>query len=397
MKVLLAHNHYQQQGGEDQVFAEEGRLLEENGHTVIRYTAHNDLVKIMGPAALARSTLWNRNAYYELRNLIRFERPQVMHCHNTFPLISPAAYYAAQSEGLPVVQTLHNYRLLCPNALFFRNGRPCEDCLGAIASWPGIFHSCYRGDRLASGIVAAMLSIHRGLGTWNRKVKIYIALTEFAKKKFIQGGIPECKIMVKPNFVAHDPGVGDGRGKYAIFVGRLSEEKGIDRLLTAWPRVGKELTLQIVGDGPLASKVANVAETEPSVVWLGHQPTSKVYDLIGSAMFLICPSEWYETFGLVVIEAFAKGTPVLTSKIGALAELVENGRTGLHFNPGDLDDMVEKIKWAISNQDQLKKMRRNARTEFEHRYTRVRNYETLMKIYRAASSRSQFPLTNTPN
>lgn len=397
MKILFAHNYYQQQGGEDRVFAEEGRLLEENGHTVIRYTLDNDLVKIMGRAALAQSTLWNRNTYYQLRNLIRNERPQVVHFHNTFPLISPAAYYAAQSEGLPVVQTLHNYRLLCPNALFFRKGRPCEDCLGAIVPWPGILHSCYRGDRLASGVVATMLSIHRALGTWSRKVQVYIALTEFAKNKFIQGGIPKCKIMVKPNFVAQDLSVGDGLGKYAIFVGRLSQEKGIERLLTAWPHVGKKLTLQIVGDGPLASKVATVAETEPSVVWLGHQPTSKVYDLIGSAMFLICPSEWYETFGLVVIEAFAKGTPVLTSKIGALAELVEDGRTGLHFNPGDLDDMVKKIEWVISNQDQLKKMRRNARTAFEDRYTRARNYEILMKIYQTASSRSQLPLTDTPN
>jgi glycosyltransferase involved in cell wall biosynthesis len=211
MRVLLLHNHYQQPGGEDQVFAAERDLLEAHGHRVLQYTTHNDQLADMGRAGLVKAAVWNGAVYRELRALIRKEKLQVAHFHNTFVLISPAAYYAAQAEGVPVIQTLHNYRLLCPNALFFREGRVCEDCLGKTFPWPGIAHACYRESRPASGTVAAMLTTHRALGTWKRAVDLYIALTGFAREKFIEGGLPSEKIVVKPNFVHPDPGAGEGR------------------------------------------------------------------------------------------------------------------------------------------------------------------------------------------
>src|SRR5918995_7060232 len=294
MKILLAHNEYQQPGGEDQVFAAEAALLESHGHRVLRYRVHNDQVAGMDPVTLAGSTVWNRSTHRELRTLIRQERPQVAHFHNTLPLISPAGYYAAKAEGVPVVQTLHNYRLLCPNALFFRDGGVCEDCMGKAITWPGVVHKCYRGSRAASGLVTTMLATHRALRTWTNKVDVYIALTEFARRKFIEGGLPVERITVKPNFVDPDPGPGTSGEGHALFVGRLSPEKGVDTLLAAWERLKGSAPLKIVGDGPLREQVVAAANRHPRVVYLGHRPTEEVYALMKEASMLIFPSGWYE-------------------------------------------------------------------------------------------------------
>lgn len=385
MKVLLVHNHYQQPGGEDQVFTDETALLRAQDHKVFCYTASNDRIEGMSPLALAGATLWHQPIWRELRTLVRRERPHVAHFHNTFPLISPAAYYAVKAEGLPVVQTLHNYRLLCPNALFFREGRICEDCLGKFVPWPGLIHTCYRRSRAASGATVTMLGVHRALGTWTRTVDMYVALTEFARRKFIQGGLPAEKIMVKSNFVYPDPGPGEGRGGYVLYVGRLSPEKGIDTMLAAWERLGAKVPLRIVGDGPLAPRVAEAARRVPGVEWLGRMPVREVYDLMGAATTLIFPSEWYETFGRVAIEAYAKGTPVIASQLGAVAEVVDDGRTGLYFRPGDPEDLAAKMEWALTHPKELGRMRREARTEFELKYTAQRNYHRLMEIYQLAA------------
>jgi glycosyltransferase involved in cell wall biosynthesis len=385
--IFIVHEYYQQPGGEDQVFAAESDLLEASGHRVIRYTDHNDRVKDVGSLALARATVWNGTAYRTLRKLFREEAPQIVHFHNTFPLISPAAYYAARAEGVPVVQTLHNYRLFCTNSLFFRDGHVCEDCFGRTLPWPGVIHSCYRGSPAASGTVAAMLAAHRALRTWTKMVDMYIALTEFAREKFIQGGLPVEKVAVKPHFVHPDPGPGEGRGGYALFVGRLSPEKGSKTLLSAWEHLGGRLPLKIVGDGPLAPQTAAAVRQVPEVKWLGQLPLEEVYKLMGEAAFLVFPSEWYETFGRVAIEAFARGTPVVASKIGAIAELVEHGRTGLHFRPGDSNDLAAQVEWALKHPAELKQMRKEARADFTAKYTAGRNYESLMEIYQAAAER----------
>jgi glycosyltransferase involved in cell wall biosynthesis len=391
MKILAVHNRYQRPGGEDQVFVDETTLLETRNHRVLRYEVHNDQVKQANRLALAKDTVWNTSAYRELGALIRRERPQVVHFHNTLPLVSPAGYYAARAEGVPVIQTLHNYRLLCPVALFFRDGRVCEDCMGKAVPWPGVVHRCYRGSRTASGVIATMLTVHRALRTWTEMVDVYVALTEFARNKFIEGGLPAGKIVVKPNFVAPDPGRGQGGGGYALFVGRLAPEKGTETMLAAWDRLGTRIPLKIVGDGPLRDQVVEAAARQSNVEWLGHRPVEDVHALMGKADMLIFPSQWYETFGRVAAEAFAAGTPVIAANIGAVAELVEHGRTGLKFRPGDPDDLVTQLEWALSHSAELRRMREEVRAEFEAKYTAERNYRALMEIYEAALERKKVP------
>jgi glycosyltransferase involved in cell wall biosynthesis len=384
VRVLVVHNYYQQPGGEDQVFAAEAHLLELHGHEVARYELHNDQIAELSCLRLGAATVWNGSSYRNLRDIVRIWRPDVVHFHNTFPLISPAAYYAAKADLLPVVQTLHNYRLLCPAATFYRNGGACEDCLGKFAPYSGIIHACYRGSRAATGAVAAMLTVHRTLGTWNRQVDVYVALSAFASSKFVEGGLPPQKIAVKPNFLHPDPGAGDGRGRFALFVGRLTSEKGLRTLIESWRQVTPRLPLKIVGDGPLADSVSQAARDIPGLEWLGRQPQYKVMELMKAAVILIVPSVWYECFPMIVVEALASGLPVIASNIGSLSSIIENGRTGLHFDPGNADDLARKVTWALDNPNEITRMRRNARSEYKSKYCADRNYSMLVDIYRRA-------------
>ncbi|NJO62455.1 MAG: glycosyltransferase family 4 protein [Richelia sp. RM2_1_2] len=385
MRILAIHNRYQIRGGEDECYEAEVSLLREMGQQVEVYEASNDRVAKLGKLRLAADTVWSGEAYQTIEHQLQKYRPDVVHVHNFFPLISPSVYYAAKRAGIPVVQTLHNYRLLCPNALFFRDGKVCEDCLGQIIPYPGVIHGCYRENKVASAGVATMLGVHRTMKTWTKMVDLYITLTEFARQKFIAGGIPAEKIVVKPNFVRPEPEVGNGSGGYALFVGRLSVEKGLDTLLAAWEHLDNQIPLKIVGDGPLADQVVAATKRLPLVEWLGRKPMAQVHELMGEAKFLVFPSKWYETFGRVAIEAFAKGTPVIAANIGAIAELVDSGRTGLHFRPGDAADLADKVKWVLANPEKLAQMRQEARLEFEAKYTADQNYQQLMEIYQQVS------------
>jgi len=381
MRILTIHNRYQIRGGEDECHEAEVSLLREMGHQVEVYEESNDHVAALGNLDLSAKTIYSQAAYQTVRRRLT-ERPcDVVHVQNFFPIISPSVYYAAKAEGVPVVQTLHNYRLLCPNALFFRDGHVCEDCLGKFIPYPAILHSCYRESQVASGGVATMLTVHRAMSTWTKMIDLYIALTEFARQKFIAGGLPAEKIMVKPNFVSPDPGFDNGCGGYALFVGRLSVEKGLDTLLAAWENLGTQIPLKIVGDGPLADQVEAATKRLSHVEWLGRRPMAQVHALMGEAKFLVFPSKWYETFGRVAIEAFAKGTPVIAANIGAVAELVDSGRTGLHFRSGDAEDLTAKVEWVMANPASLAHMRRESRAEFEAKYTADKNYQKLMEIY----------------
>ena len=387
MTVLLVHNHYRQSGGEDEVFAAEAGLLQARGDRVIRFTMHNDEATALAPWTMAGTTIWNGRVYRELRDLCRKERPRVAHFHNTFPLISPAAWYAARAENVPVVQTLHNYRLLCPDALCFRHGHVCRECVGRVIPWPSVVHACYRGSRAATGAVAAMLTAHRLLGTWTRTPQIYVALTDFARQTFIQGGLPPQRLVVKPNFVHPDPGPRDCHGEWALFVGRLSEEKGVRILLGAWEQLQGKVPLKIVGDGPLARNVAEAAERRLGVTWLGKQPKSQVYALMKQARMLIVPSVWYESFPMVIVEAYAAGCPVLASNLGSLSSLIDHGRTGLHVRPNDPGDLAAATEWAWTHPGEMAAMGRHARLEFERKYTAERNHEMISEIYRLAEER----------
>ncbi len=376
--VAIAHNYYQQAGGEDQVFASEAEMLERNGHRVVRFEENNARVAERSPALTAIDAVWNGKSARSLTELIRRENPDLVHFHNTFPLISPAAHYAVHRAGLPVVQTLHNFRLLCPGASLFRNGAVCEDCIRQFSLRPAMLHKCYRGSRPATAAVATMLTVHRAARTWQRKVDVYIALSEFARRKFIQGGLPASRIVVKPNFVSPDPGMGTGSGGYALFAGRLSAEKGIAVLASAWRELA-DIPLVVAGDGPL-----NGTKWPAGVNWIGRQSREKVLALMRDARVLIVPSVCYETGPLTILEAFACGLPVIASDLGSMAEMVAHERTGLRFTPGDAADLASKVRWVFEHPEAVDGMRAAARREFEEKYTAERNYEMLTAIYEMA-------------
>jgi glycosyltransferase involved in cell wall biosynthesis len=385
VKILLCHNHYRHAGGEDASCAAEAVLLESHGHRVVRFTAHNDSIADARAWRLAGRAIWNRSAYAELRRLIRLERPDVLHCTNWFPLISASVYHAARAEGVPVVQALRNYRVGCPATLFFRNGHVCEDCRSKILAWPGVLRGCYRDSRAATALVAVTFGTHHALGTFRRDVSVYYTPTAFARDLLVRCRIPADRILVKPNFVHPDPGRREGGGGYAVYVGRLSPEKGLDTLLGAWARLEDATPLVIVGDGPEAPRVAEAARRDARIRWLGRRPLPEVADIVGEAACLVMPSLWYETFGRVIIEAFAVGTPSVVSRLGAMRELVEDGRTGLHVTPGDAADLAATIRRLLSSPTRLAGMRRAAREAYERKYTAERNYRMLMDIYGRAA------------
>jgi glycosyltransferase involved in cell wall biosynthesis len=282
------------------------------------------------------------------------------------------------------VQSLRNYRLLCPNAQFLRDGKVCEDCLGKRIPLPAVWHSCYRGNRAGTAVVASMLSLHRLLRTWTRAVDVYYALTEFSRQKFVQGGLPADRIAIKPNFLHPDPGPGTGRGGYAVFVGRLSPEKGIDTLLAAWTKTAEPLGLKIIGNGPLADRVRAVAASDSRITWLGRCEPADVMRIVGDAVCLVLPSIWYEGFPRTILEAFAKGTPVIASRLGSMAELIEHGQTGLHFEPASASDLVAKLLALRGDRAATARMRQGARRQYELKYTAEPNDHMLMQIYQRA-------------
>jgi glycosyltransferase involved in cell wall biosynthesis len=392
VKILVVHNVYQQRAGEEAVVGAEARLLEANGHAVVRYERHNDELRRRGALSgigAAVETVWSSRSFREMAELIGKERPDVAHFHNTFPLISPSAYYACAQAGVPVVQTLHNYRLLCPAAKFLRDGKVCEACLGRNAAWPGVVHGCYRGSRAATAAAAAMLAVHRGMGSWQTKVDVYIALSEFARRKFIEGGLPGDRVVVKPNFVASDLTPRTQPGGYVLFVGRLSEEKGPQLLLSAWHGMHTIIPLRIAGDGPLFEKLSREigASSLAHIELVGQRTSDEVRALMRGARFLVFPSMWYEGFPMTIAEAFASGLPVVVSRLGSMAEIVQHGVTGLHFEPGAATDLAAKVEWAWNRPEELARMGRDARAEYEAKYQPSTNYELLMDIYRVAIMR----------
>jgi glycosyltransferase involved in cell wall biosynthesis len=388
VKILVVHNAYQQRGGEDAVVGAEARLLEAHGHAVVRYERHNDELRgrgALGGIGAGIETVWSSRAFREVRELIGKERPDVAHFHNTFPLISPSAYYACSRLGVPVVQTLHNYRLWCPAGKFLRDGRVCEACLGRNA-WPGVVYGCYRGSRAATAATAAMLAVHRGIGSWQTKVDVYIALSEFTRRKFIECGLPAERIVVKPNFVAGDLAPKTPPGSYVLFVGRLSEEKGPQLLLSAWRSMHTKVPLRIAGDGPLLEKLSREVRdcSLAQIELVGHRTADEVRALMHGARVLVFPSIWYEGFPMTIAEAFAGGLPVIASQLGSMAEIVQGGVTGLHFEPGSAVDLAAKVEWAWDHPEELARMGRAARAEYEAKYQPSTNYEMLMDIYRGA-------------
>ncbi|MEG8988164.1 glycosyltransferase family 4 protein [Ignavibacteria bacterium 4148-Me] len=378
MKILQVHNYYQLSGGEDTVFNNEYKLLSSFGHDVIQYTKDNKDISnysFFDKRKLFFNSVYSKSTYMEVIKIIEEQRPDVCHVHNTLALITPSVYYACKKIGVPIVQTLHNYRLICTNAYLFRNGKVCEECIGK-SLYNSVKHGCYRNSRLQTFVLARTIEWNKKKGTWNNLIDAYIALTEFSKRKFIEGGLPENKIFIKPNFLFEDPGCSENNEGYFLFAGRLDETKGVNVLIEAANTL-PNLKFKVAGDGPLKEKIIAV----PNIKYLGQLKKNELLGFVQKTTALVFSSIWFEAMPMIILEAFACGKPVIASNLGAMAEIIEHGKTGLLFEPGNANDLVEKILWAKNNPEKMIEMGLNARKEFEEKYTPAKNYEILMEIY----------------
>ena len=378
MKILVAHNAYQQSGGEDAVVKSEIALLRDHGHEVFEYNRHNDELARIFPVRTAAATLWSRRTSAEIGAICGSKRPEVLHVHNTFPLISPSLYWAAAKADVPVVQTLHNFRLLCPQAMLLREGHVCEICIGRTPL-SGVRHACYRSSRGQTAVLTSMLLLHRAMGTFSHKVARYIALSEFARAKFVEGGLPAPRIVVKPNFV-NLPAPPSGARRGLLYVGRLSHEKGIAVLAAAAKALTQQGSLTIAGTGP----AKDILTDSTAIDAVGLLNTDQVTAAMCGAVALVVPSICYENFPRTLVEAFACGLPVLASRLGSLAELVDDGVTGLHFEAGNSTDLAIKMQWALAHPERMAEMGHAARLFYERHYTADINYARLLTIYREA-------------
>jgi glycosyltransferase involved in cell wall biosynthesis len=387
MKVLLVHNRYQQHGGEDAVVLSEKNLLVRNGLDVQLLENDNDgIIGLKGKIGASMSVFYSTYGVDLLKTSIATFIPDVVHVHNWFPTFSPGIFRACHKRKVPVVHTLHNYRLLCAKGSLYRRGAPCEDCIGTSFRVPGIVHGCYRGSHLGSAVATAGMLAHWHIGTWHKTVDRFIALSEFAKKKLIEGGIPAAKLVVKPNFLDYDPGVRPGDLDYFVFVGRLTEEKGILTLLQCWREDPKLPLLRIVGSGPLEDHVRAAAGSMRNIEWLGSRNSTEVLDIIGRAKALLCPSLYYEGMPRVVIEAMAVGTPVIASRLGTYLEMIVHNKSGLLFDSNSRGDLLACVRQFNKN-DSTTEMRMETRTQFETRYSGAVNFTILRQIYEGLLTR----------
>jgi glycosyltransferase involved in cell wall biosynthesis len=392
--VLLVHNRYRERGGEDRAVETERRLLERFGHRVIDYERSNDEIAAMSRGRLALRTVWSVADHDRVGRLVRQERVAVAHFHNTFPLISPAAHYAARRSGAAVVQTLHNFRLLCPNALFLRNGRPCEDCLGRAVPWPAVLHRCYRGSVAATGALTGMLVTHRLIGTWHAQVDAFIALSRFARDRFAAGGLPADRLHVRGAALdleltattADRAAVQPARRTF-LYVGRLAAEKGIDILLEAWQRLDGDIALNIVGDGPLAGAVRVAAAADRRIEWLGAQPQDIILERMRTAWALIFPSICYENAPVVLAEAQLAGLPVIASDLGSGAEVVRDGGFGVLVEAGNATALAGAVARMHTADADRAAFAARAYTSYHTNLAPESCYASLRRIYDHALQR----------
>ncbi|MGB8337960.1 MAG: glycosyltransferase family 4 protein [Burkholderiales bacterium] len=388
MNILLSHCFYRSSApsGEDAVYRNERALLELHGHTIMPLERFNDDIDdstLAAKISLARGTVWSKSSYDAVTELIQAKRPDIAHFHNTFPQLSPSVYAACQDNDVPVVQSLHNFRLVCANGLLLRNGKPCEDCLaGGVIN--AIRHRCYRDSLPATSTLVWMQVSNRRRGLYTEKVNRYIVPSKFAIPRLIKGGLPENRLATKPNFLPNPPVFSGEREGFAVFVGRLTAEKGAHTLIEAWKKL-PGLSLKILGDGKMRPMLEQtVREYSLDVEFLGYRPRVEVMHVVARAALQILPSECYEGFPMALLEAFASGTPVLVSRLGSLDELVVEGETGYKFDVGNADSLAQMTRQLMGQPAQLSRLGHRAREVFEENYTPDRNYEQLMAIYRDA-------------
>ena len=377
-RVLVVHNCYQVRGGEDAVVERETSALKRAGVETDVVLISNDAIRSpLDRLRVAASAPHAAHGIAQVLAVVDRFKPDVVHLHNTFPLISPGVHSAVRATGAATVQTLHNYRLTCANAQLARGGSPCEDCITGTP-YNAVLHGCYRGSRLGSLAVARMIDVHRRAGTWTKEVDRFIALTPFAKSRFVASGLPAERIAVKPNGLP-DPGLrSEGERSGIVYVGRLSAEKGV--LILAAAASACRAPVSVFGEGPLAAEMLLRGSTR----LMGVCGKDEVSAVMARAAAVVVPSLWYEGLPMVIAEAFAAGTPVIASRIGALPGIVEDGVTGLLVNPGDPADLARACDWMADNPDNAARMGRAARAVFETRWSEEITTASLLSIYAEA-------------
>lgn len=398
MKILIIHDFYQRFGGEDAVALAERQLLEEHGNEVTSYTRHNDEIKsynLQDKIKFFPDTIYSLRTRREIRALVRASRPDVAYVHNVFPLVSPSAYHALHALGIPIIQVLHDFRLLCANGLLFTHGEICERC-----KYGNFLHAvryrCHRDSYVLSAIYGSSIALNRLMG-WVEKTSAWICLTGFAESKLLEIGIPQEKIFIRPNFIdSSSITPAESVGTYVIFLGRLSREKGIWTLVRAFEQL-KGIELKLVGTGPLEDAIRSYVSQRnlQNIKLVGFKSGKEKWELLRNSLFVVVPSEWYETFCIVVLEAYAAGKPVVASDIGGLPYVVRDGKSGMLFQPGSVADLTEKVRYLIERPAEIEAMGRYGRQLVETEYGPERAYDSLMAIFSAVCGAGQAPKDNS--
>jgi glycosyltransferase involved in cell wall biosynthesis len=380
MRILFLHNRYIYRGGEDESREQEIAMLRSRGEEISDYTLDNAEIKPGNLITVGLRSVWNTQEADRVKDLIRSTKPDLMKVDNFFPLLSPSVFAAAKAMGVPTALSVRNYRLICPSANLFRDGHVCTTCVGSKVALAAIQHRCYRQSYLQSAAVVASNAYAHLRGIWTDSVDRYIAVSSFVKQQLVAGGFPAEKIIVKPNFIS-DSGVGDGSGGYGLYVGRLTEEKGVRSLLNGWSDVPPPVSLKIIGDGPLESLVRQGSEADPRIEYLGRKSLAEVCDYLAKAAFLIFPSTWYEPFGRTIVEAYCKGTPVVAAFTPPMKAMIDDGVTGFLYNAADNKGLSSAVSILMADSERLNLMRTQARNKYLAAYTEDQNYRQLMDIF----------------
>lgn len=381
MKILQIHNYYQQPGGEESVMNTEAVLLQKHGHTVLKYTCSNDAIRSSGLMSNIKTgidTIWSFKHYKGIKAFLLKERPDICHVHNSFPLISPSIFYGCKSVGVPVVLTVHNYRLMCANGLFLREEKPCEDCLKSNM-FNGVKHKCYRNSALATATVAASMELHHYFNTWNTKVDSIIALTPFQKEKLIEKGVEEHKIVVKANTVIKPDNTSSEKSDGLLFIGRLDHVKGADLLIDVAKRF-PETIINVVGQGPLLEELT----AEKNIFCFGQLSRSEVFEKISNCRAVILPTRFYEGMPMTIIESLACGKPIITTNHGAMPSMISPKQNGWLFEQGNQESLFSAVSAALNEQNNHEQIKINCIEAYQQNYSEEVSYKAIINIYESA-------------
>ena len=392
MRILFVHNKYKFRGGEDAVVQMEYELLTANGHAVDVLEFDNDEINdLYSKIKTGIAAIYNRRSARLLEKKIKNFNPDIVHVHNLFFTASPAVLYKAKKMGVPVIMTVHNYRLICANALLLRDNHVCELCVNKIFPLDGIRYKCYRGSAMESALVTSITSIHKILATWKNKIDQFLVVSEFMKNKLQHSSLqlPEHKITVVANCAADISANLENRSEYFLFAGRLSSEKGIDILLDSFAKLSA-IKLVIAGAGPLQDLVQERIKNLPNITYVGLQTKAQVTSLMKECKALVFPSRWYEGMPITIIEALAAGTPVIASMLGAMPEMIQDGHNGFLFEAGNSVALSDRIRSFDALNEQAARLYYNARQTYLDKYHPGIHYATLVSIYEKniATSRS---------